>query len=153
LAGCSPAQLHLLQTALTPVPIHFSVDRRRRGKGTLGPLIWRVTAGALIPSFATIVFNILNFFFENYHISPMPQLQSSVFDIGVGCAFSLVGVCVASRDRAFTNNFLIIFVLLLLFILASQLAVLFLQWSKLWTVLVTNVVCLAALSWAIIEAE
>jgi hypothetical protein len=124
-----------------------------QARTTIAPLVWKISAGALIPSFATIIFNILNFFFENYQISPMPHLQHSVFDIGVGCAFALVGVCVATKDHALTNTFLIVFVFLLLIILGGQVLVVLLQWSKLVVVWVTNAICFVALSWAIIEAD
>ncbi len=113
----------------------------------------KVAAGALIPAFATIIFNVLNFFFENYQTRPLPQLPHSVFDIGVGCAFSLVGICVAAKEHSLTNSFLIIFVGLLLMILAGQLLNLFLGWDKSYIVWVTNITALLTLSWAISEVE
>jgi hypothetical protein len=116
------------------------------------PLIWKITAGALIPAIATIIFNTLNFFLENYQRNPIPGLQASVFDFGVGCAFSLVGVCVATRDHALTNTCLIIFVSLLLLILGGGLAVIFLGLSKVAVIWMTNVVCFIALCWAIYKA-
>jgi hypothetical protein len=122
-------------------------------KATLAPIIWKIAAGALIPSFATIIFNYLDFFFDNYMFSPMPVTPASVFDIGVGCAFSLVGVCIGSKDHALTNSFLIIFVFLLLLILGGGLIVVLGHWNKLLMVWIVNVICFVALTWAIVEAE
>jgi hypothetical protein len=118
-----------------------------------GQLIWKISAGALIPSLATVIFNALNFFFENYSKNPMPNLTVSVYDVGVGCAFSLVGVCVGSKDHAFTTAFLVIFVLLLLLILGSEVLVVFQHFSKFWMIWTTNAISFIALTYAIIEAE
>ncbi|MCK1580677.1 hypothetical protein IVB03_14065 [Bradyrhizobium sp. 168] len=116
-------------------------------------MIWKISAGALIPAIATIIFNILNFFFENYTTAPLPKLPESIFDVGVGCAFSLVGVCVASKQHVLTNTFLLVFVFLLLLILGGQVLVIFLHWEKFVIVWLTNLFCFIALSWAIIEAD
>lgn len=121
-------------------------------KGALR-IVWKVAAGALIPAFATIIFNVLNFFFENYQTRPLPQMPHSVSDVGVGCAFSLVGICVTAKEHSLTNSFLIIFVGLLLMILAGQLVSLIWGWDKLYIVWVTNIIALLTLSWAIVEAE
>jgi hypothetical protein len=120
---------------------------------TLPPVVWRVSAGALIPSFATIIFNMLNFFFEHFKTDPFPPLQDSVYDIGTGCAFSLVGICVASKDPRNTNNFLLIFTALLLIILGGELLVVIQSWNKFWVIWITNLISLVALAWALIKVE
>jgi hypothetical protein len=114
--------------------------------------IWKLTAGAFIPAAATIIFNILNFFFENYRSNPLPKMPESVFDVGVGCAFSLVGVCVTAKEHALSKTFLLIFVGLLLLILGGQVLVVFGHWEKFYIVWFTNLICFITLSWAITEA-
>jgi hypothetical protein len=111
----------------------------------------KVTAGALIPALATVIFNTLNFIFENFNKTQIPPITESVFEFGVGCAFSLVGICVASKDQALTNKFLIFFVLLLLFLLGGQMLILLLGWNKLFIIWVGNLVSLILLAYAIAE--
>jgi len=126
----------------------MTVSSNGEVKEGFAELVWKISAGALIPSFATIVFNLLHHIVE-YAGRPMPPPPYSVYDIGVGCAFSLVGICVASKDHRKSNNFLIVFVFLLLLILASYLPVAFLEWSSLGLMMLTNIICFVALSWAI----
>jgi hypothetical protein len=109
-----------LSSARTPAVPETPIMATRTTNGTL-PIVWKISAGALIPAIATIIFNVLNFFFENYQTKPLPQMQHSVFDVGVGCAFSLVGICVTAKRHSLTNSFLLIFVALLLTILGGQL--------------------------------
>jgi hypothetical protein len=116
-------------------------------------VVRKISAGALIPCFATVIFNALNFFFENYKNNPLPPVQDSIFEVGIGCAFSLVGVCVGAKSHAFASTFLLIFVLLLLLILGGQTAVVLWGWNKIGVMWTTNAVCFVALTWAIIEAE
>jgi hypothetical protein len=112
-------------------------------------VVSKIAAGALIPSVATVIFNMLNFFFENFQKSPMPLPGCSVFDIGVGCAFSLVGICVATKEHSVSSALFILFVLLLFMLLGGDLVVVFLQWNRTYVIWITNFLSLFILSWAI----
>jgi hypothetical protein len=83
--------------------------------------IWvRIAAGAFIPSLATIIFNLLNFFFENYQTRPMPAASASILDIASGCIFSIVGISVAVKDRAMESKLMVLTILLILVLLAGD---------------------------------
>jgi hypothetical protein len=127
--------------------------RAQQARAQAASLLLRLCAGALIPSFATIIFNILNFIFENYQKTPPQTMQDSVYEVGVGCAFSMIGVCVGSKSFQFINKFLVVFVFLLLFLLMGQLSALIWGWPRMLIMWSTNLVALAALIWAIVEAE
>jgi hypothetical protein len=116
-------------------------------------LMWRIAAGALIPAFATIIFNGLAFIIENFHAPTTPPVQQSVFDFSAGCAFSLVGLGVAIRDRAMAAKIFVVFVILLLTILGSQVGVVMLEFGKSYVIWTDNTISLFVLSWAIYVAE
>jgi hypothetical protein len=75
-------------------------------------VVSKVLGGVFIPSIATIIFNLLHFFFEHYKENPLPPLNASVYDVAVGCAFSLIGIAVTARDRDLTPRLSLIFVVL-----------------------------------------
>ena len=113
-------------------------------------LLLRIVAGVLIPSSATIIFNILNFFVENHHTSPLPKPNESVFDVAVGCTFALFGVGIATRERNRGEGLIVASVLLMLAIIGVEiLAPVFLQLPKSWAVLAMDGAAILALSWGI----
>lgn len=77
----------------------------------------KIVAGVLIPSLATIIFNVLNFLVDNLHTSPFPPISESVFDVSVGCTFALLGVGITSRSRNIGERYTVIAVFLILVIL------------------------------------
>jgi hypothetical protein len=117
------------------------------------PVMWKIAAGALIPALATIIFNAINFVFENLHKGAVPPVQESVYDFSAGCAFSLIGVCVAIKDRTTANKIFIVFSALLLIILGCQVAVVVWGMKKLVMIWIANIVSFVALSWSIYAAE
>lgn len=112
----------------------------------------KVVAGALIPALATILFNALSFLLDHRSENPLPPLPDSVWDFGVGCAFSLVGIAVATRDIKLARLLPLVFVGLLMLILGGQLAVEFFHLSKFAVICTTDFLCGLALCWAIVEA-
>jgi hypothetical protein len=117
-------------------------------------LVLKITAGAFIPSAATIIFNLLNFAFENYDKHPRPKPSESAFDIAAGCAFSLIGICVTVKNSSVSNRLLVIFACLILFLIAGDmLAPMFLDLNRLLMVVIVNTVSFAALAYAISSAE
>ncbi len=83
--------------------------------------LWvKIVAGAIIPSVATVIFNLFNFFFENYQTRPLPPVSASTFDIASGCIFSLVGICVAVKDQALESKLMVLTMLLILVLLAGD---------------------------------
>jgi hypothetical protein len=114
----------------------------------------RISAGALIPSIAAIIFNILNFFFENYGKIPLPRPNDSVFDFGVGCAFSLVGIGVTARNPEFGKNLFVLFAgLLLVQIFVDLIAPALLGSDKFWMIWISNFLSFVVLSWALLKEQ
>jgi len=64
-------------------------------------LFLKITAGAAVPTIATVIFNVLNFFVDNYRNPHLPELSDSTYDVAVGCAFAILGICLAYLDRSF----------------------------------------------------
>ncbi len=117
-----------------------------------GEFIVKMTAGALIPSFATIVFNLLNFLFENYSRKPLPGIDPTAYDVAAGCVFSIIGICVTAKDRAVSSRLAVTCVILILVVLLGDMLPTLLQLNKLLMVVVVDVVALSALCWSIAEA-
>jgi hypothetical protein len=113
----------------------------------------KLFGAVFIPSIATIIFNLLNFFFEHYETKPLPPLTESVYDVSVGCAFSLIGIAVTARDRDVTRKLVISFVVLLFLILSGFLLPVFLHWPKLYTVWLINIISICVLAWAILISD
>ncbi|MGE0258233.1 MAG: hypothetical protein AB7H71_03545 [Alphaproteobacteria bacterium] len=117
-------------------------------------LVLRIVAGVLVPSFATIIFNILSFFVENYHTSPLPRPNETVFEVAVGCTFALFGIGIGAEERNRGERLIIVSVLLMLTIIGVEiLAPLFLQWPKFYSVLIMDTLAILALSWGIVETN
>ena len=114
-------------------------------------VVWKIAAGALIPSAAAIIFNLLNFAFENRDKNPFPLPGVSNFDIAAGLAFSLLGMCVAMSDPAKINKLFMLFASLIIIIIAGDmlLPLFFPAVSKIYFVSVVNICALFALCWVI----
>src|SRR3982750_1229231 len=78
----------------------------------------KVTAGALIPSLAAIVFNILHYILDNNGKDPPPHMQETVWDISVACAFTIIGIAVSQKDPQDVIKLFVVFALLVLFIIS-----------------------------------
>ncbi len=116
-------------------------------------LLVKLGAGAVIPSAATIIFNLLNFFFENHQTHPLPTASASTYDIASGCIFSLVGISVAVKDRAMESKLLVLSMLLILLWLGGDFLVpAFLSVDQLYMVPVVDAIAFGALCWAIVKA-
>lgn len=116
--------------------------------------LWvKIVAGAIIPSVATVIFNLLNFFFENYQTRPLPAVSTSIFDIASGCIFSLVGICVAVKDQALESKLILLSMALILVMLAGDFLVpAFLPVDRLHMIMGVNAVALGALCLVIWKA-
>ncbi len=113
----------------------------------------RLVAGAIIPSVATIVFNLFNFFFDNYQARPFPVASASTYDIAPGCVFSMIGICVAIKDRAMESKLMVTSILLILFLLAGDFLVPpFLLIDRGYMIGIVDMVAFSVLCWAIREA-
>ncbi len=117
-----------------------------------GDYFVKITAGALIPSFATIVFNLLNFILENYSKRPLPGIDPADYDIAAGCVFSIIGICVTAKEHAISSRLAVTCVFLILFVLFGDILPTLLQVSKFLMVVIVDGVALAALCWSIAEA-
>jgi len=116
--------------------------------------LWvKIVAGAIIPSVATVIFNLLNFFFEIYQTRPLPAVSASTFDIASGCIFSPVGICVAVKDRALESKLIVLSMGLILVMLAGDFLVpAFLPVDRLHMVVGVDAVAWGALCLAIWKA-
>jgi len=75
-------------------------------------------AGLLIPSGATMLFNVLGVELRNGHGAPIP---SEAYDFALGCAFSMVGVAVAQTNRNKTVKIFMYFLITLLVLIGTDL--------------------------------
>lgn len=113
----------------------------------------KILAGALIPSFATMVFNLLSFFFERHTERQLPEIAPSTWDIASGCVFSIIGICVTAADQKTVSQLLVTGVILILVILAGDLLIpAFLSIDKLSKVVGVDVLAFGALVWSIVKA-
>jgi hypothetical protein len=111
-------------------------------------------AGALIPSLAVIIFNLLNFVFDNYENIPRPHLPKSVFDISVGCAFAIVGIAVTAKEKELMARLTVGSIIVILAILGVGLILpFFLIIEKGLAIWLVNILSFFVLGWAIVEAE
>jgi hypothetical protein len=105
----------------------------------------KILSGALVPSLATLVFNLLNFFIENYRLNPLPHPSDSTYDFSVGCIFAIFGIGVAATNPDHGRYLMTLaIILLLLLIFGEVLAPTFLYWNKFVIIWVFNVVSFTA---------
>jgi hypothetical protein len=117
-------------------------------------VILRIVAGGLIPSFAIIIFNTLNHVFDHLGQTPMPPLPESAYDISVGCAFTIFGLCVSAKDHRKANTIIVMFVLLLLSIMLVEMIMPTFEFiSKMHGIEITNFVAFWVLCYAIAKVE
>jgi hypothetical protein len=141
-----PRDLTAAPHAMLPAPEEETAS-------TIITLVSKVFGAVLIPSVATIIFNLLNFFFENYHKDPLPPLTDSVYNISVDCAFSSIGIAVTVGDSDLAKQFIILFVVMLFLILGGLIMPVFAHWSRFYTVWCINLISLFVLSWAITTSD
>jgi len=110
----------------------------------------KILSGALVPSLATLVFNLLNFFIENYRLNPLPHPSDSTYDFSVGCIFAIFGIGVAATNPDYGRYLMTLsIILVLLLIFGEVLAPTFLNWDKFLIIWVLNALSFTALSIAI----
>lgn len=108
----------------------------------------KIVAGAAIPAIATLIFNLLNFFVDNYRNPKPPELSDSTYDVAVGCAFAILGICFAA-DKETNFKLVVLLVSLILAVLASDVLYLAAHWNRLYLIILVNCISLAGLAWAI----
>ena len=108
----------------------------------------KIAAGAAIPTIATLIFNLLNFFVDNYRNPNPPQLSDSTYDVAVGCAFAILGICFGA-DKETTLKLVVLIVTLILAALASDVLYLAFHWNRLGLIFAVNLLSFAGLAWAI----
>jgi hypothetical protein len=123
-------------------------------QGTIAPkvgLVLKIAAGAAIPAIATLIFNLLNFFVDNYRDPNPPKVAESTFDFAVGCAFAILGICFGA-DKETTLKLVVLLVSLILATLAGDVLYLMLHWNRLGLIIAVNALSLLGLAWAIAKA-
>jgi hypothetical protein len=118
-------------------------------------LILNIVSGALIPTFAGIIFNILNIFVDAFP-SGTPNIASSAFDISSGCVFAIVGLCVVGlcvsvKSREKLLSFVILITLLFLAMVLGDVLYFIIQTHRVPLVLTVDLIAFSALCWAIYE--
>ena len=115
----------------------------------------KITAGALIPAFATIVFNFLNVIAESVEKGgPLPEVGASIFDVAVGCIFAIIGICVTCSNQSKILRMVVVCVgLILVTLFADMVLPVFYHFNKYNMVIVADFFALLALSWSIWIAE
>jgi hypothetical protein len=114
-------------------------------------LFLKITAGAAIPTIATVIFNVLNFFVDNYRNPKPPELSDSTYDVAVGCAFAILGICFGA-DKETALKLVVLLVSLILATLAGDVLYLALHWNRLGLIFAVNLLSFAGLAWAIAKA-
>ena len=116
-------------------------------------LIFKIGFLALIPSAGSVVFNALNHIF-NHLGEKRPPLDESAFDISVGCAFTIVGMCITAKQHNTGNTLLFLFVAILLIIIGGELIVpVYFDVSKFTAVAVVNCISFFSLCYSIMLTE
>jgi hypothetical protein len=118
----------------------------------LGDYFWKLLAGAVLPCGAIIVFNLMNFFFDNFHAAKMPSPPESVYDIAIGSAFAVVGISVVEQQRS-SKFLLLAFLILLLAILIEFVTPAVYGHDKLTNVVIMDVISFSALVGAIVLSQ
>jgi hypothetical protein len=113
-------------------------------------LILNIVSGALIPTFAGIIFNILNIFVDAFP-SGTPNIASSAFDISSGCVFAIVGLCVSLKSGEKLLSFVILITLLFLAMVLGDVLYFIIKTHRVPLVLTVDLIAFSALCWAIYE--
>ena len=114
-------------------------------------LFLKIAAGAAIPAIATLIFNLLNFLVDNYRNPNPPEVSSSTYDVAVGCAFAILGICFGA-DKDTNLKLIVLLVTLILAVLAGDVVYLALHWNRLGLIMVINFFSFLGLAWAIAKA-
>src|ERR1700733_1045435 len=93
---------------------------RRRLRGERMDMFFKIAAGALIPSFASVLFNYIFFFMDHFHETPMPSPDMLAWDVSIGCIFAVVGVAITAQVDATARHLFVLFAALVLCILALR---------------------------------
>jgi len=116
--------------------------------------VLKVIFGALIPGLVTLVFNLLNFFFDNFQTltTAMLSLPASTFDISVGNATAILGSCIVAKDGNVLRSVAAAFALTVIAILFCEMLVpaLF-HWQKIYCVVSMDLLSICVLVWVIIQ--
>jgi hypothetical protein len=115
-------------------------------------IISKLSGAVFIPSVANIVFNIMSYFFDHHRIK-LPPPPASVYDVSVGCAFSLIGIAITTPALEITRHLILLFVFLLFLILGGFIIPVFSGWPKLYIVWVINIISIFVLSWAVVATD
>jgi hypothetical protein len=117
---------------------------------TVHPVL-KITAGVLIPAFATVVFNFFNSIVDGAEkMGKLPDPPASTFDIAVGCIFAMIGICVTCSDLTKTLRMVVVCVVLILITMFVDLVLpAFYHANKYYMVAVADLLALTALSWSI----
>lgn len=113
----------------------------------------KIVAGAAIPTVATLIFNLLNFFVDNYRNPQPPEFGDSIYDVAVGCAFAILGICFSNADRETTLKMVVLLVALILAVLAGDVLYLAYHWNRLGLIFAIDFLAFVGLAWAIAKAE
>jgi hypothetical protein len=113
--------------------------------------IQNLTSGLLIPSFASIIFNVLNHLVEKGKDAPIPL---TTFDISLGCVFTIVGVAVSAQEGDKARLLFLAFIVLLLVLITTNIILVNVLGPKFhWLMIgVGDLLAVAVVAWAIWEA-
>ncbi len=102
-----------------------------------------MSAALLIPTAASVLFNLLNFIIENANRPNRPSIPAAVFDVSISCAFVLIGLAIGSQNKEQAQAIFIVF--LYLFLMSAILVVVapfFLPDFRLYLILLASMVSL-----------
>ena len=113
--------------------------------------IKNLIAGLLIPAFGSIIFNALNYMLQSVH---GPSFPPEVFDIALGCSFTVVGVAVAEKNANRSQKLFLAFIALILVLILTNiiLAHTLPEHYRIWLVFIGNVLAISIVTRAIWNA-
>lgn len=110
----------------------------------------KILGQALVPSGATVIFNLLSFFFENFHANPIPKPGASSYDFGVGCVFAIFGIGITASGAHISKGLINLSMILLLgLVFLELLAPAIWDWDKLSMIVLVDAVSFVCLCIAI----
>jgi hypothetical protein len=116
-----------------------------------GKKLQNLVAGLLVPAVGTVVFNVLSHYLET-RSQELPPLK--VYDIAIGCAFTMAGIIIVTKDQAKYQKFFNIFVLLLLLLIVTNVIIFNVAPSfRVPSLVFGDVLSLLVVGWTILKSD
>ena len=108
-----------------------------------------LATGLAVPSFGSIIFNVLGELVKNGAKTPIP---AGAYDFSLGCALAIIGVAVAQSDMNKARTLFVVFSALLLILIGLDIILRYrwIEW-EMTIIVLSNLVALATTAWSMWE--